>query len=151
MWLWNIGVLTAIAAGVWWLTGLDKTAAGESKRGHYLTRALRCLVIILLVTVFLWFIQGGGGVGGVVFLLIIPVAIALVLRSSLAEVFSQGFLRVVDPTLHDNRELDFKRDSRYLDTIAHLIRNGRKDDAIRLCQELKQGRKRIHALNDIEH
>jgi hypothetical protein len=139
MWLWNIGVLIAIALGVWWLTGLDRTSAGESKRGHYLTRALRCLVIVLLVAVFLWFIQGGGGAGGAVLLLIVPVSIALVLRSSLAEVFSQGFLRMMDPAFHDDRELDFKKDGRYLDAIAHLIHHGRKDDAIRLCQELKQG------------
>jgi DNA-binding SARP family transcriptional activator len=139
MWLWNIGVLLGIAFGAWWLTGLDKTPAGESKRGHYFTRALRCLLIVVLVAVFLWFIQGGGaGMGGVVLLLIIPISIALVLRSSLAEIGSQGFLRMVDPTLHDDRELDSKRDGRYLDTIAHLIRNGRKDEAIRLCQEMKQ-------------
>lgn len=139
MWIWNIGVLLAIALGAWWLTGFDKTPAGESKRGHHLTRALRCVLVVFLTAVFLWFIQGGGsGMAGVVLLLIIPISIALVLRSSLAEVGSQSFLRIVDPTLHDDRELDFKRDGRYLDTIAHLINKGRKEEAIRLCQELQQ-------------
>jgi tetratricopeptide (TPR) repeat protein len=138
MLFWNIGVLAVVGTGVWFLTGIDKTAGGESKRSHYFTRSLRCLAVVFLVAVFLWFVQGGGGVGGVALLLIIPVSIALVLRSSLAEVFSQGFLRFVDPSFHDDRELDLKRDGRYLDTIAHLIHSGRKDDAIRLCEELKK-------------
>jgi tetratricopeptide (TPR) repeat protein len=138
MWLGNIAILLAVATGVWWLTGLDKTTSGETKRGHYLTRALRCVAIVFLVAVFLWFIRGGGGAAAAVLLLIIPVSIALVLRSSLAEVFSHGLLRLMDPTFHDDRELDSKRDRRYLDAIARLIKNGRKDDAIRLCQELKQ-------------
>lgn len=138
MWLWNIGVLLVMALGVWWLTGFDRTVSGESKRGHYFTRALRCLTVVFLVVVFLWFIRGGGGAAAAVLLLIIPISIALTLRSSLAEVFSGGLLRFVDPTLHDDRQLDFKKDQRYLDTIAHLIRQGRKDEVIRLCEELKK-------------
>jgi hypothetical protein len=139
MLVWNIAILLAVAAATWWLTGVDKTTGGESKRSHYYTRALRIVTVVFLVAVFLVFIRDrGGGMGGIVLLLIIPISIALVLRSSLAEVFSHSFLRLVDPAFHDDRELDSKRDGRYLDTIAHLIKNGRKDEAIRLCEELKK-------------
>ena len=36
-----MAVLAAVAGGTWWLTGIDKTPGGESKRNHHLTRALR--------------------------------------------------------------------------------------------------------------
>ena len=52
--------------------------------------------------------------------------------------FTHGFLGLVDPALYDHRELDPKKARRYQDAIAHLIHNGRRDDAIKLCEELKQ-------------
>jgi tetratricopeptide (TPR) repeat protein len=137
--LLNIGVLALVAGGAWWLTGFDKTAGGESKRTHYASRTLRCVIILWLAGVFLWFIeQRGGELGGVVLLLIIPPSLALLLRSSLAELFTHGILRLIDPTLHDDRLPDPGKSRRYLDTIAHLIQNGRRDEAVKLCEELKQ-------------
>ena len=136
--LLNIGVLAFVAGGAWWLTGIDKTAGGESKRDRHLSRALRCVAVWFLAAVFVWFVeQPGMGFAGIPFLLIIPVSIALILRSSLSELFTQGFLRLVDPTLHDDRPLDPGKSRRYLDTIAHLIQNGRRDEAVKLCEELK--------------
>lgn len=133
----NIGVLALVAGGAWWLTGIDKTPGGESKRGFF--RTIRCLAIVWLAGVFLWFMEDpNGGYGGVALLLIIPPSLALLLRSAIAEFFTQGFLRLIDPTLHDERPLDPGKSRRYMDTIAHLIKNGRRDDAIKLCNELKQ-------------
>lgn len=134
----NIGVLTVVAAVTWWLTGRDKTVSGESKRTHYFSRALRCLCVLFLVAVMLWLIEGGGGPGGFILLLIIPVSIALLLRSSVSEVFSQGFLQLIDPTLHDHRPLDLKQIQRHQDAIAQLIHQGKRDEAIRLCEELQK-------------
>jgi tetratricopeptide (TPR) repeat protein len=71
-------------------------------------------------------------------LLILPVSIALLLRSSISELFTQGFIRFIDPTLHDGREFDPKQSRRYQDALAHLIHNGRRAEAIKLCEELKQ-------------
>lgn len=137
--LLNIGVLTLVAGGAWWLTGLDKTPGGESKRTHYFFRTIRCIAILWLAGVLLWFMEDpNGGYGGVLLLLIIPPSLALLLRSSIAEVLAQGFLRFVDPTLHDARPLDPGKSRRYQDTIAHLIQNGRRDEAVKLCEELKQ-------------
>jgi hypothetical protein len=135
----NIGILALVAGGAWWLTGLDKTAGGESKRTHYFPRTLRSVAIIWLAGVFLWFCeQPGGGYGGVVLLLIIPPSLALLLRSSLAELLTHGFLRFVDPTLHDRRPHDPGKNQRYLDTIAHLIKSGRRDEAVQLGKEFQR-------------
>jgi tetratricopeptide (TPR) repeat protein len=137
--LLNIGVLVLVAWGAWWLTGFDKTPGGESKRTHYFSRTIRCIAIVWLAGVFLWFMEDrNGGMGGAVLLLIIPPALALLLRSSLAELLTHGFLRLIDPEFHDDREFDPGKSRRYLDTIAHLIQNGRRDEAIKLCEELKQ-------------
>jgi DNA-binding SARP family transcriptional activator len=135
----NIGVLVLVAGGAWWLTGFDKTAGGESKRTYYVFRTIRCAAILWLAGVFLWFVEDrGGGLGAAVLLMIIPPALALLLRSSVAEVLTHGFLQFIDPNLHDDRALDPGKSRRYLDTIGHLIQNGRRDEAVRLCEEFKQ-------------
>ena len=137
--LLNIGVLAVVAAVTWWLTGMDKTASGESKRSHHFSRALRCATVVFLIALMLALAEGGvGAFGGVALLLIAPIAIALLLRSSISELFSQGFLRMVDPTLHDHRPVDLKKFQRHQDAIAQLIRHGKRDEAIRLCEALQK-------------
>lgn len=131
----KIGILVLVGAGAWWLTGLDKTAGGESKRGHHLTRSLRCIAVVFLCSMILWI---PFSYGGVPILMIAPVSMALVLRSAISELFAHGFVGFIDPNLHDNRQLDPKKAGRYQDIIAHLIQNGRRDEAIKLCEELKQ-------------
>jgi hypothetical protein len=135
----NSGVLALVAVGAWWLTGLDKAAGGESKRTHYAFRTIRCAAILWLAGMFLWLIEDrGGGPGDVALLLIIPPALALLLRSSVAEGLTHGLLQLIDPNLHDDRAFDPGKSRRYLDTIAHLIQNGRREEAVRLCEEFKQ-------------
>ncbi|HSY17045.1 MAG TPA: tetratricopeptide repeat protein [Candidatus Acidoferrales bacterium] len=138
MLLLNLAILAVIGAIVWWLTGYDKTVSGESKRGMYEARALRCLLVLFAVAVMLWVSEGGGGYAGGVLLLIFPVCIALLLRSCLSEIFTHGFLRMADPSLYDDRELDLKKTRRYQDTIAHMIHHGHRDAAIKLCEDLKK-------------
>ncbi len=134
----NIVVLALVAVGAWWLTGIDKTVSSESKRNRHLTRALRCVAVLFLAAVFVWFVeQPGMGFAGIPFLIIIPVSIALLLRSSVSELFTHGFLRFMDPALHDDRPLDPGKGRRYQDAIARLIQNGQRDEAIRFCEELK--------------
>ena len=130
MTLFNIAVLLAVASLAWWLTGKDKTVSGESKRGRHFPRALHTVVVVFLVWLML--------AGGVIVLLFAPVAIALLLRSSLSEIFTGGFLRMVDPMLYDGRELDLKLPQRHRNNIAYLIHHGKRDEAIRLCEELKR-------------
>lgn len=93
----NIVVLLVIAAGAWWLTGNDKTAGGESKRDLHFTRALRCVAVVFLAAAFLWFIeQPNMGFAGIPFLIILPMSIAIVLRSSLSELFTHGLLHFME-------------------------------------------------------
>jgi tetratricopeptide (TPR) repeat protein len=134
----NITVLALIAAGTWWLAGFDQTAAGDSKRGHHLTRALRCIAVVLLSAIFILLIESPASYAGIPILIIVPMCMAIVLRSALSEVFAQGFLRALDPELHDTREFDPKKTDRYRDVIARLIHDGHREEAIKLCEELKQ-------------
>ena len=126
----NIAVLVAVAAFTWWLTGRDKTVSGESKRSHHLTRSLRVVMVVFLFAGMLF-------VGGP-FVMVSPIGIALVLRSSVSEIFTHGFIGFLDPNLHDKREFDPKKTQRYQDAIAHLIHTGQREQAIKLCEELKK-------------
>jgi hypothetical protein len=134
----NLAILAGIAGIVWWLTGNDKNISGESMRDQYLARALRCLSIMLIVTVLLWSAEGDNRFGGIAVLEVLAFILALLLRSSVSEFFAHGFFRFLDPALHDSRELDLKRTQRHQDAIAHLIHNGHTEQAIKLCEELKE-------------
>jgi len=132
----NIAALIVVGAFTWWLTGFDKTASGESKRGHHLTRALRVVAMVFLF----WTILSAGnlGPGAVPVLIIAPLGMALVMRSCISEIFAHGFLSFIDPSLHDKREFDPKKTQRYQDAIARLIHTGKREEAIKLCEELKK-------------
>jgi tetratricopeptide (TPR) repeat protein len=133
----NLVVLAVVAAATWWLTGLDKNHAGESKRGHHFTRSLRTIAVVFLVAVMLG-MMAGGGAGSAPLLLIVPVGIALLVRSSIAEILTQGILRLIEPGAHDHRPVDPHAAQRHLDAIAYLIHHGKTDAAIKLCEELKR-------------
>ena len=135
----NIGVLAVIAGATWFLTGLDKTSGGESKRGHHLTRALRCVAILFLAAFLLLLLeQRNLSPGDLPLIILCPIIMALILRSSVTELFTQGCLGMLDPAFRDQRPLDLHKTQRYQDTIAHLIHTGQQADAIKLCQQLKQ-------------
>jgi len=133
----DLGILLVIGAGTWWLTGIDNTVGGESKRDHHLTRALRCVGVVFLSAIFIGTL-GQSGFGVIPVLIIVPLSIAIILRSSLAELGTHGFLGLVDPALYDHRAQDPHKVQRHQDAIAHLIHNGHRDAAIKLCEELKQ-------------
>ena len=132
----NIAALIVVGAFTWWLTGFDKTASGESKRGHHLTRALRVVAVVFLFWTMLS--AGNLGPGAVPVLIIAPLGMALVMRSCISEIFTHGFLTFIDPSLHDKREFDPKKTQRYQDAIARLIHTGKREEAIKLCEELKK-------------
>jgi hypothetical protein len=45
---------------------------------------------------------------------------------------------MLDPTLHDSRAIDLQRAQRHRDNLAWLIHHGQRDQAIKLCEELKK-------------
>jgi tetratricopeptide (TPR) repeat protein len=137
--LLDIVVLATIALGTWWLTGFDKTAGGESRRSHHLSRAIRCVLVVFFSGIFLWYLQAPGMDRSTISILIfVAFCIAITLCSPITEVFTHGFLRMADPAMYDDREFDPKQAQRHQDAIAKLIHSGRKDEAIKLCEELKE-------------
>jgi hypothetical protein len=137
IWL-NAGILAVIATGVWWLTGMDKSWDGQSKRGRHFTRALRTVGVVFLSYILLLTAEGDSGPAAAPLMIVIPLGIALILRSSISEVFAGGFLRFLDPSLHDSREVDLKRAQRHRDNIAWLIHHRKRDEAVKLCEGLKK-------------
>jgi thioredoxin-like negative regulator of GroEL len=138
--LGNLAILAAIGLGTWWLTGYDKTASGESKRGHYLTRALRCMGVLFLsaILLLLFNLPGLASFASLRVVIFVATCIGFILRSSISELFTHGVLQLMDPELHDTRPFDPKRTERYLDAIARLIQSGQREAAIELCNKLKQ-------------
>ncbi len=134
----DIGILLLIAVLAWWLTGFDKSVTGESKCGRHFERSLRCVAVMFLSAVLVWVLENPGlGLATAPFLMIIPLSIALIMRSSVSEVFAHGFLGFLDPALHDRRPFDPGKSRRYQDAIARFIQNGQRGEAIKLCEELK--------------
>src|SRR5450756_42700 len=130
MLLLNIVILTVIAVVLWFITGKDKTISGESKRDRHLTRAIRCVIALFLLLAVLWAAENPCPEG-------VPILVfAPVMRSAISELFTHGFLGLLDPGLHDSQEIDLKKAQRYQDTIAHMIQHGHRDAAIKLCEEL---------------
>jgi hypothetical protein len=76
-------VLAVVALVVWWLTGFDKSWDGHSKRGRHFTRAVRTVAVVFCV----WLVL----VGNFIVLLFAPLAIALLLRGSISEIFCRRF------------------------------------------------------------
>ena len=127
--LLNIVVLALVAGGAWWLTGYDAHLAGDGRRSDLWRRFLRIIVTLLLVEA----------------MIVVPpttlassVFIGVLWAGCLSEMLSRLCRRFLDPSFHDDRPLDPGKSRRYMDTIAHLIHNGRHDEAIKLCEELKR-------------
>jgi tetratricopeptide (TPR) repeat protein len=137
MTLLNLGILAMVALAVWWLTGKDKSWDGQSKRDRHFTRSVRTVGVVFLFYILLLTAEGDSGPASAPLMIIIPIGIALILRSSISEVFAGGFMRFLDPALHDSREIDLKRAQRHRDNIAWLIHHGKRDEAVKLCEELK--------------
>jgi len=135
---WPIIILAATALGTWFLTGLDKTAGGESKEDHHLTRAIRCVLVVFFVWLLLGSVHHALGAATAPVIIVAPICIGLVLRSALSEIFAHSFIGFLDPGSRDHREMDPNRTQRFQDTIARLIHTGKRDEAIRLCETLKQ-------------
>ena len=142
--LLEILVLAGLAIGVWFLTGYDKTMGGESLRDRHFLRLLRTGAVVFLLAMGLPIAQSGGELGAL-YLMAVPFGIALLLRSCLSEILAHGFLRLADPMMGDGGTFDPMKSQRYMDTIAHLVRTGQREQAIKLCEEFKSTGEVDHA------
>jgi hypothetical protein len=78
------------------------------------------------------------GLGSLRLIMIAAAGIGWVLRNAISELSSRFFMLLLDPGLNDARRVDSKKTHRYRDAIAYLIHHGHRDEAIKLCEELKQ-------------
>ena len=134
----NIVVLVFAALVSWWLSGYDSRLTGENEKADHTRRGIRCgITLVLVETAFfgLWrYWQYDDRAGGMLYLMA-SLPLAIIWCGCITELFARGFHWLIDP--EDHREFDPKKSVRDLDTIASLIKNGRKEEAIQLCQTLK--------------
>jgi tetratricopeptide (TPR) repeat protein len=124
--LFHIGALVLIAVVAWWLSGYDSKLTHANRKQDFTRRGIRCGVTLLLVEILFWLPTA---------VLVIPVFLAVIWAGCLAELASLGIRRLIDP--EDKRAFDPARNLRELDVIASLIRDGKKAEAVQLCQQLK--------------
>jgi hypothetical protein len=128
-------VLPLAAALAWWLSGYDSGLAGDDRAADLLRRVIRCGLTVLMVAAGGAGLLQGGVVGGWLFL-IITLLLAISWTGCLSELFAGGFHRLVDA--EDKREFDPIQTTRDLDRLARLVENHRNDEAIALCEQLKE-------------
>ena len=137
--LTNIALLAFAALVSWWLSGYDTKLTGENEREDFIRRAVRCsLSLFLMELAFLsmWrYWRYNDQASGMAYL-IFALPLALIWCGCLSELASQVFHELVDP--QDRRRFDPHKARRDMDMLNSLIQSGRKEEAIQLCQMLKE-------------
>lgn len=134
-------VLGAATITFWWLSGYDSRwfLRGDEKTER-IARIIRCGISLVLVEIAYWglwrCVRYGDRPAGLLYLLIVG-ALSFIWIGCITEVLAHAFNFMVDPQ-QDNREYDPKKLQRELDRIGDLIRSGRKQEAIMLCEALKE-------------
>jgi tetratricopeptide (TPR) repeat protein len=128
-------VLTVTAALAWWLSGYDTGLTGDDRTADFVRRSIRCGLTVLMVAAGGAGLLQGGVVGGWLYL-VVTLLLGISWAGCLSELFAGGFHRLVDA--EDKREFDPKQTTRDLDRLAGLVRSNRNDEAIALCEQLKE-------------
>jgi hypothetical protein len=135
----NIVVLAFATLTSWWLSGYDSKLTGENERQDFIRRAIRCGISLFLVELAFWSLwrywrynDQGSGMAYLIFAL----PLALLWCGCLGELCSHAFHGLIDP--EDRRRFDPRKSRRDLDMLASLVKHGRKEEAIQLCQMLKE-------------
>ena len=135
----NFIVLALTLLGSWWLSGYDTKVTGENEQLDFIRRAVRCgitLILVELAFLCLWrYWRYDDQTSGMAYLMLM-VPLALIWCGCLAELCAQAFHHLVDPD--DRRRFDPNKSRRDLDMLATLVQSGRKDEAILLCQMLRE-------------
>jgi lipopolysaccharide biosynthesis regulator YciM len=137
--IWNFVVLAFTIPSSWWLSGYDVKVTGENERHDFIRRAVRCgitLVLAELAFLCLWqywrYDDQASGIGYLIYM----VPLTLIWRGCLAEVCTDAFHHLVDP--QDRHPFDPHKSRRDLGLLAALVHRGRKEEAIQLCQTLRE-------------
>jgi lipopolysaccharide biosynthesis regulator YciM len=117
----------------WWLSGFDAKVTDGNKRQDLTRRAARCGVTLFLVGILLGL---PGAITALPILLVIGGMLALIWAGCITELFARWFHHLIDP--EDKQEFDPNQTVRDLDKVASLIKNGRREEAVQMCQMLKE-------------
>ena len=135
----NSVVLTLATLASWWLSGYDAKLTGEDERKDFIRRAIRCGITLFLVELAFWTLwrywRYGDQASGMAYLIFV-LPLALLWVGCLSEWCAHGFHGLIDP--EDRRRFDPHKSRRDLDMLATLVQSGRKEEAIQLCQMLKE-------------
>jgi len=135
----HIAVLVLIVLTAWWLSWYDPKVMGVNDRNDLVRRSLRCGATLILAEAGIWsmwqFVRYENTVGGELYLGI-SIMLAILWSGCLTALLSRAFEWLVHP--HNELEWEFDRSLRDLDTLAKLVRNGRRKEAIQLCLKLKK-------------
>lgn len=136
--LTNIVVQGLVAAAAWWLSGFDSKLSSDNTKGDIFRRVLRCVITLLLVEISFWAIWQSAfyhdRVSGFVYIAT-ALPLAIMWCGCLSNLLAHGFQSLIDS--NDKRGFDPNQETRILDSIGQLIRSGRKEEAIRICEALK--------------
>jgi len=137
--LGNIIVLALAALVSWWLSGYDAKLTGENETEDRIRRGIRCGITLVLVEIAFWnlwrYWRYEDQIAGVTYITT-AVPFALIWVGCITEFLARGFNWLIDP--EDHEEFDPNKSERDLDAIGSLIKSGRKEEAIQLCQTLKE-------------
>ncbi len=120
--------LTLLAVA-WWLSGYDSSLEGDGRRTDFWRRFLRIVATLFVVVAMVCMPA---------LAMFFAVFIGVIWASCVAELVSRRARTFIDPGFHDDRPLDLKKFQRHQDAIAQLIHHGKRDEAIRLCEELQK-------------
>lgn len=129
----NIILLPAAAVISWWLSGFDSRVTGENRRADLIRRGIRCGLTILLLAIL---VSLPYSITSAPPMFLIAGLMAVIWASCLTELGARCFHRLVDP--EDKREFDPHQSARNLDLVASLLKSGRHEEAVQLCEALRQ-------------
>jgi len=129
-------LLALAAAAMWWLSGFDAKVTGENRKADLIRRSTRCAATVILLGIFFGPNAVRVGYAFIPLLLIVPPLLGVLWAGCLAELFSHGFHRLIDSD--DRRKFDEDKSARDLDRVAGLLKSGRREEAVQLCEELNK-------------
>ena len=134
----NLAVLVLATSFFWWLSGYDARLIGHDETADLVRRALRCGVSLVLVEisfVYIWqYLTLHDPWAGFLYLLM-AMPLVVIWCGCGSNLGAHIFGWLIDSgdkgAFHPHMEV------RLLDGIAELIRTGKRDEAIRICEALK--------------
>jgi hypothetical protein len=134
----NIGVQVLVMAVAWWVSGFDTRLTNENARADFFRRGFRCLLTFVLIELMFWAAWHStvtrDRLSGFIYIAM-SIPLALYWSGCISNLLAHFFHALIDS--NDKRPFDPKQESRILDSIGQLVRSGRKEEAIRMCELLK--------------